>query len=652
MKRYIFFTVFCLPFILLNAQSVKRAYKSLEKYEYDKAKESFEKTLSEDKNNVAANLGLALIYADDESPLFNIIDAWQYVELIQEKTNQLSQDDIEVIGEYFLATEKRKTSRPVKKKIEIAIEAIQDRLIKYIREENNLEACYEVLERYPDFPHYDNVVHIRNQFEYRKYEKQNTIEAYEEFIVKFPDAAQVAKAKRNRDKLAFENTKKKNTTEAYNNYLKAYPNSEFKQIAIKLRNAAAYADAKRLNSIESYGSFVLMYPEALEVPEAKKMLRELMYKRAKALKTLEAYNDFINKYPDGNYYIDIFNLKSEELGKRYATELGLNQFQPSWVKAYDNNGQIDSEGFICSTNDGGYVLAATTRQNDTSYSDTWVIKIDATGNMIWNKTIGQAYDDKVIGVRTTSTDEIIVFGYTNMSTDSSSSMGWMYKLGMNGEKIWNKNLGKIEINAFDLSQKDRIYLSTIDLADTTKSNYYLQAFDIDGKKVWERSYIMQGSFSDLMFREDNSALLCGSGWIISVDEKFYIQWENILPQSSYNGICKTDAQQNNYIVTEDSLSTTAYKFNSTGNKTWQNQYVKSSSFASFRDIAILGDIFCFYMTPDGLLINKLSNSSGSLSDTRIIRENIFPDVYQKNNNTALLLSNNDLILLNINSMGF
>ena len=77
-------------------------------------------------------------------------------------------------------------ARPVKKKIEYAVETIEAKLIKYIREENNLDLVYEVIKKFPEFRYYDNVIHIRNQLEFRKYEKQNTLEGYLEFIQKFP----------------------------------------------------------------------------------------------------------------------------------------------------------------------------------------------------------------------------------------------------------------------------------------------------------------------------------------------------------------------------------------------------------------------------------------------------------------------------------
>ena len=158
---------------------------------------------------------------------------------------KLSPDELEIIGEYFTETEVRQRSIPVKKKIEYAMETIEAKLIKYIREENNLEIVYGVLDKFPDFRHRENVIHIRNQLEFRKYEKKNTLEGYLEFMQKFPDAAQVEKAIRYRNRLSFEKARRVNSPEAYQAFMKEYPEATENNQAIKLLYASAFSVQNR-----------------------------------------------------------------------------------------------------------------------------------------------------------------------------------------------------------------------------------------------------------------------------------------------------------------------------------------------------------------------------------------------------------------------
>lgn len=528
MTRNIFIALSLIISFSLSGQSIKRSYKLLEKSDYAKAKESFSKLLTANKDNVASNFGMAMILADDKSPYFNIIDAWQYIEAIEGKENQLTQEEMEIMGEYFLNTEVRKTSRPVKKKIEIAVEAVESRLIKYIREENNLEACYEVLERYPNFRHYDNVVHIRNQFEFRKYEKLNTFAGYNEFIEKFPEAAQIAKAKRSRNRMAFEEVKTKNTVEAFNQYLFTYPESEYTQQAIKLRNAAAYNVAEQQHTLEAYENFIAQYPDALDIPSAKKHQRDLMYEKAKRIKSLQAYNEFISMYPEGGYYMDVFNLKAGDLGMQVFRELGFDSPDFLWSKALDNNEFKEEARAICASQKGGYIVAGLTRETDSSYSDAWIIKLDAAGQMVWNKTIGQPYEDDVLEILESSTGDIIVVGYTQITADSGAKpMGWMFKLASDGSRIWNRNLGEMTISACAISSDDKVVVATY-TPDTIPDYYFIQAYNEEGKKVAERDFVNYGHFNKILFTADNNAFLAGTGWFTYTDPKYYIQWEDTL----------------------------------------------------------------------------------------------------------------------------
>ncbi|MBN1598060.1 MAG: hypothetical protein JW894_07180 [Bacteroidales bacterium] len=607
---------------LSGAQNIKKGFKNLEKKEYDKAKESFAKAVSEDRDNIGANFGMALVLADEQSPLFDVIDSWQYIERIQGKTDNLSQEDIEIIGEYFLNTEVRRTSRPVKKKIGIAVDAIEARLIKYVREENNLDAVYEVLDRYPDFRHYDNVIHIRNQFEFRKYEKMNTLQGYREFIEKFPDAAQIEKAQKYINKLAFDDAKSKNTVTAFNSYIAAYPESEFVQSAIKLRNAAAYAEVSRINTLQAYENFIDAYPDALEVSEAKTRQQQLLYEKAKRIKSIDAYNEFIKMYPDGRYFVDIFNLKASEIGQKFVVENAFSNPAMLWSKGFDNNNRIESAGAVAATPDGGYVIACNTRDNDTTYSDTWVIKLDASGKMLWNKTVGQLYEDSISSLLVDSKGDIIALGYTYLSADSGSWAGWMYKLGSDGKKLWNRNLGKLKINACAISPDDKIYIGGSVQTDTTAGKYAVTIFNTDAKKVSQRIYTGQGSVNDIEITNNGNILMAGSNWITMLDNKRYLIWENTVPEKLTSTSCAVSPSGESYITGYNNGTIFYAKYSLSGNKIWFQDYEKSEMTQTISDICSLQSNLLVMENKTGGIKIKTFSANGNMMGVKEISGNI------------------------------
>ena len=647
MKNTILLTLLVIA-VTANGQNIKKGFKSLEKKDYEKAKEAFEKNLADDPDNVGANFGMALVLADDQSPLFNIVDSWQYVEKYKDKTNTLSQDDIDVISEYFLNTETRRTSYPVKKKIDNATDAMEARLIKYIREENDLDAVNEVLERYKNFRYYENVVAIRNQFEFRKYEKQNTLEGYDEFIKKFPDAAQIQKAYKARNKLAFDKAKSTNTVASYNAYITAYPASEYVQTAIKMRNTAAFADAKRINTLEAYAAYIDAYPDALEVGEARKQQQQLLYEKAKRIKSLEAYNEFISKYPNGGYYVDIFNLKSTELGNRFISGSPVSNSAVKWVRGFDDNGAVETGGAVAVTPEGNFVVACNKRENDTSFSDVWVIKLDASGKMMWNKTIGQAYDDSVANIMVDTAGDIIVVGYTWLSADSASSMGWMFKLGADGHKIWNRNLGKVDIHGVAMGNDDKIYMSETDPLDTLPAHYSISIYNTDAKKTGERDYSGLGWFNDIKVNSNGDILLAGTNWLTLLDPKKYIIWDDTIGAPLNITNCSISSNGSYFFTGTSPVAICYMGYSVQGKRSWKNVYKLTDTTQVCRDICPIGtnSFLVLEQKSDGAKIKTIADDGSVVSVKALDAATKVIQAKPYRGGTVLLLNNGDLMVVN------
>ncbi|QQS51317.1 MAG: hypothetical protein IPM71_00920 [Bacteroidota bacterium] len=652
MKLFILISILLVFSIRLEAQNAKKGFNSLEKLEFDKAYDSFQKNLAENKDHVASNFGMAMVLADERSPSFNIVDSWQYVINMKDRINVLSQEELEYLSEYFLATEERKTNRPVKKKIELAIEAVESRLIKYIREENNLEAVYSVLEKYPDFKYHGNVVHIRNQFEFRKYEKMHTLAGYEEFIQKFPDAAQVPKATRYRNQLAFDQTKSANTVQAYNQYIKAYPQSAYLQQAIKLRNEAAYAESRKLHTLAAYDNFIALYPDALQIPEAKQYQRELMYEQAKRIKTLEAYNRFISMYPDGAYYIDVFNLKASDLGQKLFQTSGFQADKLKWARAFDNNNQPDRAEAFALLPDGSYVLAGTTRSSDSAYTDVWIIKLDAAGKMLWNKTIDQGYHDAVQHLVVTDSNALIVIGKTQVSPELNDYAGWMFMMGPDGEKKWNKNLGPIEVPAVVLGANNKLLLS-VQRTDTTVAFHNLNLFDLNGKKVADRDYSRPGTFKNISSLTSGDLMLSGEKWIIHCDNKLYIKWEDTLTTQS-DFIAESSSNTATYLVSSDSVQSYFYRYSTAGKKeiSLPLNLPADEQLGGLKALSS-EQVLLHSKTSTDARILKLDKMGNQISETRIANGYCVKSIIETaGGEVSYLLQGPDILIITLTGAGF
>lgn len=526
MKK-IYIIVICQLFLLsIFPQNIKKGFRQLEKSDYTKAKEFFNNELRLSGESPAAHFGLMVLFADENSPYYNLVEAWSSAGIVDRNIGNLSQDDKEIIADYFVNTEVRRSSWPVNKKMMQAVGAVEAKLIKYIREENNLRLAYEVIEKFPDFRYYNNVIHIRNQLEFRKYEKQNTLEGYLEFINKFPDAAQIEKAVRYRNKLAFERAKSINTLDAYENYMQRYPEAFDFGNAIKLRNVAAFRLAKQKNSVEAFEYFINKYHDALEIADAKRIQQQLLYDYARKIQTLEAYNEFIAKYPEGSGYIDIFNLKSLDLGMKFFSTSGLNWNNVEWCRSFDNKMFPEDAAGLALTSANNYVVAGNTFQNDSVYRDAWIIMLDENGKMIWNKIIGGMYHDSIFSISLNGDQDVIALGYTWLTPASESKEGWIFKLDKEGRKIWNRSLGKWNITSLTVNSNNDIFIGGYDQIDSLGNKYRLMVINNNGMKLWERTYTSSGAITGMLTGLDDNIVVGGSGWIFKMTPKGYIMWEH------------------------------------------------------------------------------------------------------------------------------
>ncbi len=110
-----------------------------------------------------------------------------------------------------------------------------------------------------------------------------------------------------------------------------------------------------------------------------------------------------------------------------------------WQKTYGGKGD-DYAYSIQQTSDGGYIVAGKTLSFGTGDSDAWVIKLDAKGNVQWQKTYGGEYDDFVHSIQQTSDGGYIVAGYT--LSFGAGNDAWVIKLDAKGNVQWHKTYAR------------------------------------------------------------------------------------------------------------------------------------------------------------------------------------------------------------------
>src|SRR5438132_9128685 len=84
---------------------------------------------------------------------------------------------------------------------------------------------------------------------------------------------------------------------------------------------------------------------------------------------------------------------------------------PVWAKTFHANGAAETANSMQQTADGGYIVAGSTNSSGVpGHPHAWVVKLDALGNVVWQKTYGGNGPDGACSVQQTSDGGFIVAG--------------------------------------------------------------------------------------------------------------------------------------------------------------------------------------------------------------------------------------------------
>ncbi len=275
-----------------------------------------------------------------------------------------------------------------------------------------------------------------------------------------------------------------------------------------------------------------------------------------------------------------------------------------WVKSFGGTGE-DTAQAVIQTSDGGFAVLGYSSSTDgdivgktTEVNDYWLLKLDAEGNLLWNKTYGGTKDDRGQSVVQTSDGGYAIVGYA-MSDDGDGSNNegfhdnWILRLDANGSILWEKSFGfSGHDHSYDVTQTSDGGLFFAGFLDVTSSGgegntgkgsyltrhgvgeFWGTKLDIDGNLVWRRYF--GGTNNDRSFgvleANDGGLLMAGASesndfdvsnskgsydfWVVKVSSTGTLLWESSFGgtgiDKSYD-IVKTN--DNAYVITGNTFST-------------------------------------------------------------------------------------------------
>lgn len=212
-----------------------------------------------------------------------------------------------------------------------------------------------------------------------------------------------------------------------------------------------------------------------------------------------------------------------------------------WVVKLDSQGEIEWEktyggmygdaGFsIVPSTAGGYIIGGQSNSSDgdvtenNGMTDCWIFKIDASGTLTWQASLGGGNTDYARKLIETSAGDIVIVGYSDsangdLTENKGAEDGWIIKLSETGTLIWQKSIGG------------------------SGSDYLWDVIESTGG-----SYVLTGSTTST-----NGDVAANHGgldtWIVQLDEQGVIEWEHTFGGTGYEeGYHIAEISADNYAV--------------------------------------------------------------------------------------------------------
>ena len=197
---------------------------------------------------------------------------------------------------------------------------------------------------------------------------------------------------------------------------------------------------------------------------------------------------------------------------------------------------------VVPTTDGGYLVGGYTTggisgdKTDAAigFSDYWISKLNAIGDIVWQKTIGGTGDDKLFDILTLPGSGFILSGSSSSGISGNKTQAciggndyWLMKINAVGNIVWQYTIGG--------SGDDN-------LRETIRNS--------------EGNFVMAGySNSGISGNKSEASLGSYDYWVIAINDAGTVTWQNTIGGSSLdylNGICELNI--GGYILAGSSIS--------------------------------------------------------------------------------------------------
>lgn len=270
-----------------------------------------------------------------------------------------------------------------------------------------------------------------------------------------------------------------------------------------------------------------------------------------------------------------------------------------WSKTY--GGTLDDRGNdIVATQDGGFAITGYGSSSDQDITinngnqDFWISKLDADGNLLWEKSFGYNGSDRAYSIIQTQDQGYLISGVLDVTASAGEGNSksyysrhaggdyWAIKLDSNGNQEWTKYFGgNLSDDPYGITQASDgsfILVGASDSEDVDITNnkgsydYWVVSISNSGVLLWEKNF--GGSEIDeargIVNTTDGNFLIIGNTrsnntdisnniggsdiWLIKISPFGELLWEKTIGGTGFDTGTSISKSVNGYIISGASRS--------------------------------------------------------------------------------------------------
>lgn len=300
-----------------------------------------------------------------------------------------------------------------------------------------------------------------------------------------------------------------------------------------------------------------------------------------------------------------------------------------WVVKINSTGALEWQKFyggsanevitdMKQTTDGGYVFVGWSSSNDGDVSgnhgsdDIWVVKLNSTGVIVWQKAFGSSNGEEAYSIIQTLDGGYIISGASSSFIDGDVTFNhgsydaWIIKINSSGDIQWQKSYGgslsEYATSIFQTSDGGYIFAGQSESNDGDVSgnhggtDYWIVRISNGGNILWQKSLggnsfdepqsiiqTMDGGF--LVVGTSNSSMdgdiTCsnqGGVWAVKLNNNGIVDWQNCIEIGLVSNGILAETVGGEYLITGAVLANNGYadaslvKLNNNGGVVWQKNF--------------------------------------------------------------------------------